>query len=187
MVGCRPRVRIARILAQQPGRAARSTIMRLAAIDIGTNSIHMIIVRVRPDLSFEVIDREKEMVRLGAGGLDGKALTPSAMHAGLQALSKFKRLADSHGVDEIIAAATSATREAENGGDFLATVMQRDRHPRARDLRPRRGAPDSPRRGLRRRPRRRPRRGHRHRRRQRRDHARHRQHARSWPRASRSA
>ena len=70
--------------------------MRLAAIDIGTNSIHMIIVRVRPDLSFEVIDREKEMVRLGAGGLDGKALTPSAMHAGLQALSKFKRLADSH-------------------------------------------------------------------------------------------
>jgi exopolyphosphatase/guanosine-5'-triphosphate,3'-diphosphate pyrophosphatase len=97
--------------------------MRLAAIDIGTNSIHMIIVRVRPDLSFEVIDREKEMVRLGAGGLDGKALTPSAMHAGLQALSKFKRLADSHGVDEIIAGATSATREAENGGDFLATVL----------------------------------------------------------------
>ena len=49
--------------------------MRLAAIDIGTNSVHMIVVRVRPDLSFEVIDREKEMVRLGAGGLDGKALT----------------------------------------------------------------------------------------------------------------
>ena len=40
--------------------------MRIAAIDIGTNSLHMIVVRVRPDLSFEVIDREKEMVRLGA-------------------------------------------------------------------------------------------------------------------------
>ena len=53
--------------------------MQLAAIDIGTNSVHMIVVRVRPDLSFEVVDREKEMVRLGAGGLDGKALTPSAM------------------------------------------------------------------------------------------------------------
>src|SRR6185437_5990141 len=96
--------------------------MRLAAIDIGTNSVHMIVVRVRPDLSFEVVDREKEMVRLGAGGLDGKALTPSAMQAALQALSKFKRLAESHGVDEIIAAATSATREAENGGEFLANV-----------------------------------------------------------------
>jgi exopolyphosphatase/guanosine-5'-triphosphate,3'-diphosphate pyrophosphatase len=96
--------------------------MQLAAIDIGTNSVHMIVVRVRPDLSFEVVDREKEMVRLGAGGLDGKALTPAAMQAALQALSKFKRLADSHGVDEIIAAATSATREAENGGEFLANV-----------------------------------------------------------------
>ena len=39
--------------------------MRIAAIDIGTNSLHMIVVRVRADLSFEVIDREKEMVRLG--------------------------------------------------------------------------------------------------------------------------
>ena len=82
--------------------------MRIAAIDIGTNSVHMIVVRVRTDLSFEVIDREKVMVRLGAGGLDGKALTTEAMNAALQALSKFKRLAESHRVDEILAAATSA-------------------------------------------------------------------------------
>lgn len=99
--------------------------MRLAAIDIGTNSIHMIVVLVRPDLSFEVIDREKEMVRLGASGLDGGALTPGAMHAGLQVLSKFRRLAESHRVDEIVAAATSATREAENGGEFLTAVADR--------------------------------------------------------------
>jgi len=96
--------------------------MRLAAIDIGTNSLHMIVVNVRPDLSFEVIDREKEMVRLGAGGLDGRALTPEAMHAGLQVLSKFRRLAESHSVDEIVAVATSATREAENGGEFLKAI-----------------------------------------------------------------
>jgi exopolyphosphatase/guanosine-5'-triphosphate,3'-diphosphate pyrophosphatase len=96
--------------------------MRIAAIDIGTNSLHMIVVRVRPDLSFEVIDREKEMVRLGAGGLDGRALTPEAVHAALQVLSKFRRLAESHKVDEIIAAATSATREAENGGEFLSAI-----------------------------------------------------------------
>jgi exopolyphosphatase/guanosine-5'-triphosphate,3'-diphosphate pyrophosphatase len=82
----------------------------------------MIVVRVRPDLSFEVIDREKAMVRLGAGGLDGKALTTEAMTAALQALSKFKRLAESHSVDVILAAATSATREARNGGEFLARI-----------------------------------------------------------------
>jgi exopolyphosphatase/guanosine-5'-triphosphate,3'-diphosphate pyrophosphatase len=85
----------------------------------------MIIVRVRPDLSFEIVDREKEMVRLGAGGLDGKKLTPEAMTAALQALSKFARLARSHEVDEILAVATSATREAENGGAFLKQIERR--------------------------------------------------------------
>ena len=99
--------------------------MRIAAIDIGTNSIHMIVVQVRPDRSFEVIDREKEMVRLGSGGLGGRALTESSMVAALQVLSKFRRLAESHDVDEIVAAATSAVREADNGREFLNTVRQR--------------------------------------------------------------
>src|SRR5688500_3865097 len=99
--------------------------MRLAAIDIGTNSLHMIVVRVRPDDSFEVIDREKEMVRLGAGGLDGRALTPEAMHTALQVLSKFRRLAESHQVDETVAVATSAVREAENGGEFLGAITEK--------------------------------------------------------------
>ena len=99
--------------------------MRLAAIDIGTNSVHMIVVRVRPDFSFEIVDREKEMVRLGAGGLDGKQLTPEAMNAALQALSKFARLAQSHQVDEVLAVATSATREAENGGAFLRAIERK--------------------------------------------------------------
>src|SRR5438309_15401 len=98
--------------------------MRIAAIDIGTNSIHMIVVQVRPDMSFEVVDREKEMVRLGAGGLDGRALTPAAMHTALQVLSKFRRLADSRGVEETVAVATSAVREAENGGEFLQSIAE---------------------------------------------------------------
>ncbi|MEQ1912307.1 MAG: Ppx/GppA phosphatase family protein, partial [Vicinamibacterales bacterium] len=98
--------------------------MRLAAIDIGTNSLHMIVVRVRPDLSFEIIDREKDMVRLGAGGLDGKALAPGTMQAALQVLSKFRRLAESHQVDRIKAVATSAVREAENGGEFLKAIFE---------------------------------------------------------------
>ncbi|HEY3380200.1 MAG TPA: Ppx/GppA phosphatase family protein [Vicinamibacterales bacterium] len=99
--------------------------MRLAAIDIGTNSIHMIVVQVRPDFSFEIVDREKEMVRLGAGGLGGRALSAGAMTAALDTLGRFKQLADSRQVDEIIAAATSAVRESKNGGEFLATVAER--------------------------------------------------------------
>jgi exopolyphosphatase/guanosine-5'-triphosphate,3'-diphosphate pyrophosphatase len=99
--------------------------MRLAAIDIGTNSIHMIVVQVRPDLSFEIVEREKEMVRLGAGGLGGRALSTSAMAAALETLSRFKQLADSRHVDDIVAAATSAVREARNGGEFLSAVVER--------------------------------------------------------------
>lgn len=98
--------------------------MRLAAIDIGTNSLHMIVVQVRPDFSFEIIDREKEMVRLGAGGLEGRSLTDSAMDAAERTLAKFKRLAVSHQVDEVLAVATSAVREARNGREFLTRIEQ---------------------------------------------------------------
>ena len=96
--------------------------MRLATIDIGTNSVHMIVVRVRPDQSFEIVDREKVMVRLGAGGLDGRALTAEAMAGALQTLTTFKRLAEANSADQIIAVATSAVREAENGGEFLEQI-----------------------------------------------------------------
>ena len=99
--------------------------MRLAAIDIGTNSVHMIVVQVKPDLSFEIVDREKEMVRLGAGGLGGRMLAPAAVESALETLSRFKQLAESRQVDEILAAATSGVREARNGGEFLAALAER--------------------------------------------------------------
>jgi exopolyphosphatase/guanosine-5'-triphosphate,3'-diphosphate pyrophosphatase len=98
--------------------------MRLAAIDVGTNSVHMIVCRVRPDLSFEVIDREKDMIRLGAGSLGRHELPAANIALAMQTLAKFRRLAESHQVDEIIAAATSAVREADNGGDFLTAARR---------------------------------------------------------------
>jgi len=99
--------------------------MRLAAIDIGTNSIHMIVAQLGPDLSFDIVDREKDMVRLGAGGLDGRALGDTSMAAALETLARFRQLADSRGVDDLVATATSAVREAPNGGDFLKAVTAR--------------------------------------------------------------
>ncbi|MEZ5318655.1 MAG: Ppx/GppA phosphatase family protein [Vicinamibacterales bacterium] len=99
--------------------------MRIAAIDVGSNSVHMIVCRIRPDLSFEVVDREKDMIRLGAASLGGRRLSPAAVATAMQTLAKFKRLAESRAVDEIIATATSAVREAENGADFI-TAARRD-------------------------------------------------------------
>jgi exopolyphosphatase/guanosine-5'-triphosphate,3'-diphosphate pyrophosphatase len=93
--------------------------MKLAAIDLGSNSFHTIVVEVGASGAFQVIDREKEMVRLGADTLSSGRLPAAAMKRGLETLVKYKRLADTHGVDKILAVATSAIREARNGEDFL--------------------------------------------------------------------
>ncbi len=90
----------------------------LAAIDIGTNSFHLVIARPTGNNRFEVIDREKEVVRLGSGSGDMKRLTPDAIERGIDALGRFRRLVDSHGA-ELHAVATSAVREAENRDEFV--------------------------------------------------------------------
>lgn len=101
--------------------------MRLAAIDLGTNSFHMIIVELLPDMSFLVIDRAKEMIRIGDSSLLTKMLAEEAMKEGLETLMRFRKLAEQRGVEthHIIAFATSAIREAKNGGEFMQTVSQK--------------------------------------------------------------
>jgi exopolyphosphatase/guanosine-5'-triphosphate,3'-diphosphate pyrophosphatase len=96
--------------------------MRIAAIDLGSNSVHLLIVEVGPSGGFKVIDREKEMVRLGSGTLSRGRLSADAMRRGLEALRGYKKLAETHGVEKIIAVATSAIREARNGEDLLERI-----------------------------------------------------------------
>lgn len=93
-------------------------IKRIAAIDIGTNSFHAIIVDVYSDGSFRTLDKLKEMVEMAKGGM-GKRLSDGAFKRGLSALKNIKRLADSYECERILAYATSAIREAENGGEFI--------------------------------------------------------------------
>ncbi len=99
--------------------------MKLAAIDIGTNSIHMIVVNVRQRQHFEVIERVKEMAKLGVGVFATNRLSDRAYKVGLDTIERYVQLADQLGVDEIITAATSATREAQNGESFLNEVVRR--------------------------------------------------------------
>lgn len=96
--------------------------MKIAAIDLGSNSIHVVIVEVSASGGFQVIDREKEMVRLGAGTLSRGRLSAAAMRRGLEVLTEYKRLTETHGVEKLIAVATSAVREAGNGEDFLERI-----------------------------------------------------------------
>ena len=97
--------------------------MKLAAIDIGTNSIHMIIVEVNSQKNFDIITREKEMAKLGAGVFASNYISDRAFAVGLETITRYVQLADSLGVDEIITAATSAIREANNGEKFLKQVV----------------------------------------------------------------
>ncbi|HEV8245729.1 MAG TPA: Ppx/GppA phosphatase family protein, partial [Polyangiaceae bacterium] len=97
--------------------------MKLAAIDIGTNSIHIIVVEASGRGAFEVIDREKRMVKLGAGLWTTHRLSERACADGLEVIRRYYKLAESRGVDEILAVATSATREAENGSQFLEAIF----------------------------------------------------------------
>lgn len=98
--------------------------MNLAAIDIGTNSIHMVIVRVNANMTFEILNQEKEMVKLGNGVFATNHLTEESYQYGLDTIRRYVNLADQIGVEEIITAATSAIREARNGGDFLDEVVR---------------------------------------------------------------
>lgn len=95
----------------------------IAAIDIGTNSIHMVVVKIEPTLpSFTIIAKEKDTVRLGEKDPKTGDLTPEAIERSLAALRRCKDLADSLNVEEIVAVATSATREASNGQYFLKQI-----------------------------------------------------------------
>ena len=95
----------------------------LAAIDIGTNSIHMVVVRIQPTLpAFTIIDREKDTVRLGDRSQDTGNLKPEAMERAISALRRCQEVAKSLNAEQIIAVATSAVREAPNGRDFLKQI-----------------------------------------------------------------
>jgi exopolyphosphatase/guanosine-5'-triphosphate,3'-diphosphate pyrophosphatase len=95
----------------------------LAAIDIGTNSIHMVVVRVHPAIpAFTIIAKEKDTVRLGDRDPKTGDLTPVAMNRAIAALQRCQKLAKSLNAEQIVAVATSAVREAPNGRDFLKQV-----------------------------------------------------------------
>lgn len=93
--------------------------MRIAALDVGSNSFHLIVVQVTTGGHFEVLDRAKEMVRLGESSLRTGIIPPEVFRRGLDALASLCSLAERHQPDALIAVATSAVREAQNGGEFV--------------------------------------------------------------------
>lgn len=98
---------------------------RLAVIDLGTNSFHMIISELHPrNHTFTILDKEKDYVRIGSGKGDMKRLSTSAMERGIIALRRFKGLARRFRAP-VRAVATSAIREALNQNEFIRSVKQK--------------------------------------------------------------
>jgi exopolyphosphatase / guanosine-5'-triphosphate,3'-diphosphate pyrophosphatase len=97
---------------------------RLAAIDVGTNTIRLTVAEVQDDDSYRILDEEREMVRLGEQLDRTGRLSEAAMERGLAAIGKMKAIADGFKITELRAIATSAVREAANGRSFIREVMR---------------------------------------------------------------
>jgi exopolyphosphatase/guanosine-5'-triphosphate,3'-diphosphate pyrophosphatase len=99
-------------------RPDRTTSSVRAAIDIGTNSIHLVVARIDDSGRFDIVTREKETVRLGHGSGEMSKLEPDAIDRGIATLRRFRQVADSENA-QITAVATSAVREATNKDEFI--------------------------------------------------------------------
>ncbi len=98
--------------------------MKLAILDIGTNSIHLVIGEVMRDLSFQMLDRAKDMTRLGDETFRTGFLPEATIARALDVIRRFHRLAENKGASRFLAVATSAVREAHNGGDLLERILK---------------------------------------------------------------
>ena len=96
----------------------------VAFLDLGTNSVRLSVVRINANSSFTVLSQQKEVVRLGDGEFLSQHLTPEAMARAILVCRKFAEMARSFQADEILAVATSATREAENRSEFLQRLQE---------------------------------------------------------------
>lgn len=96
--------------------------MRIAALDLGSNSFHLIVADATGDGTLVGVLREKEMLRLGDVVAREGRITGKAEEAALATLRRFKALADTAGAREIVACATSAIREAANRDELVERI-----------------------------------------------------------------
>ncbi len=93
-------------------------------VDIGTNAVRLLVVRINPNFSYTIISQDKEVVRLGEAEFKDNLLKPEAMERAIFVCGKFSALAKTYGATNIIAVGTSAIREAHNQSEFLQRLFQ---------------------------------------------------------------
>ncbi len=98
--------------------------LRLAAVDIGSNSVHMIVAQADADGGLTTLWRLKEPVGLGRISFPSRRLTKEAMDRASLTLGRFQRAALLRGAEKVVCIATSAVREASNGGDLIDRIRR---------------------------------------------------------------
>ena len=95
--------------------------MRIAVIDMGTNTFHLLLAEVS-DKGYEVLHRDRVPVKIGEGGISRGIIAEAAMERAVSTLKAFRRTIDEAGADRIFATATSAVRSAANGEELKKRV-----------------------------------------------------------------
>lgn len=96
---------------------------KVAAIDLGTNSFHMVLAEIDENGNIILLSRDKDFVRLGASANDMKEISKDAIKRAVTTLKAFANIASAEGA-EVIAIATSAVREAENKKHFIELIKK---------------------------------------------------------------
>jgi exopolyphosphatase / guanosine-5'-triphosphate,3'-diphosphate pyrophosphatase len=96
----------------------------VAFVDIGTNAVRLLVVRINPNFSYTIVSQEKEVIRLGEEEFKDNQLKPDAIERAIFVCRKFAELSKTYGATEIIAVGTSAIREAKNQSEFLARLKE---------------------------------------------------------------
>jgi exopolyphosphatase / guanosine-5'-triphosphate,3'-diphosphate pyrophosphatase len=97
---------------------------RIAAIDVGSNSVRLLVAEYDPASGLSVIDELKDQPRLAAGLASTGRLNEAAIDRAIQSLGRMREVCQRRGVQRIAAVATAAVREAENGPWFVRRVRQ---------------------------------------------------------------
>lgn len=98
--------------------------MRIAALDVGSNSLHLVVVEVDAVGNQRVLAREKAMVRLARGNAQTGEIAPEAFQEGLEALALMARVIEGFACDTVMACGTAALRDARNAGAFVAEAAR---------------------------------------------------------------
>ncbi|MDR0652144.1 MAG: Ppx/GppA family phosphatase [Synergistaceae bacterium] len=94
-------------------------------LDLGSNSIRLLVFRVNPNKSYTVLTRHKQMIRLGEGAFSSRRLSEEAMERAFDAIRNMAEMCRGYNVEDIVAYATAAVRDADNGADFVSRAASK--------------------------------------------------------------